>query len=70
MRITRNELDHIAGYRYGFIIADMVLGDTLAEFAEGGIEEDELAVAIQQHRIAYEGYLKKLHDCLRPVAEA
>lgn len=70
MRINRNDLDHIAGYRYGFIIADMVLGDTLAEFAEGGVEEDELAVAIQQHRMAYEGYVRKLHACLRPVAEA
>ena len=54
MRISRYELDHIAGYRYGFMIADMVLGDTLDEFAQGGIEEEELSVAIQQHRMAYE----------------
>lgn len=70
MRITRNELNDIAGYRYGFMIADMVLGDTLDEFAQGAVEEDELAVAIQQHRLAYEGYLEKLHECLRPIAEA
>ena len=70
MRITSNELNNIAGYRYGFMIADMVLGDTLNDFAQGEIEEDELAVAIQQHRIAYEGYVKKLHEYLRPVAEA
>ena len=70
MRITPNEMNNIAGYRYGFMIADMVLGDTLNEFADGSIEEDELAVAIQQHRIAYEGYVRKLHEYLKPVAEA
>lgn len=70
MRLTRYDLNHIAGYRYGFMIADMVLGDTLDEFAQGEIEDEELAVAIRQHRLAYEGYLEKLHDCLRPVAEA
>lgn len=70
MRISSNELTHIAGFRYGFMIADMVLGDTLNEFAEGSIDEDELEVALQQHRIAYEGYVKKLHEYLKPVAEA
>ncbi len=70
MRINSIELSQIAGYRYGFMIADMVLGDTLNEFAEGSAEEDELEVAIQQHRMAYEGYLKKLHEYLKPVAEA
>jgi hypothetical protein len=70
MRITRSDLNDIAGYRYGFMIADMVLGDTLSEFAQGSVAEDELAVAIQQHRQAYEGYLRKLHEYLRPVAEA
>ena len=70
MRMTRLELNEIAGYRYGFMIADMVLGDTLSEFAQGGVADDELAIAIQQHRQAYEGYLRKLHEYLRPVAEA
>ncbi len=70
MRINSIELSQIAGFRYGFMIADMVLGDTLNEFAEGSAEEDELEVAIQQHRMAYEGYLKKLHEYLKPVAEA
>ena len=35
MRINPAEMNQIAGYRYGFMIADMVLGDTLHEFAEG-----------------------------------
>ena len=70
MRISSNELTNIAGSRYGFMIADMVLGDTLNEFADGSIDEDELEVALQQHRIAYEGYVKKLHEYLKPVAEA
>ena len=70
MRISPGELSQIAGSRYGFIIADMVLGDTLNEFADGSIDEDELAVALQQHRMAYEGYVRRLHEYLRPVAEA
>ena len=70
VRINTEEMKRIAGYRYGFMIADMVLGDTLSEFADGTINEDELEVAIQQHRIAYEGYIRKLHEYLRPVAEA
>ncbi len=70
MRITRNEMSDIAGYRYGFMIADMVLGDTLREYAQGKIEDDELSVALSQHRLAYEGYVRKLHEYLRPVAEA
>ena len=69
-RVNAVELDRIAGYRYGFMIADMVLGDTLSEFADGAIDEDELAVALQQHRLAYEGYIKKVHEFTRPVAEA
>jgi hypothetical protein len=52
------------------MIADMVLGDTLREYAQGKIEDDELEVALQQHRMAYEGYVRKLHEYLRPVAEA
>jgi hypothetical protein len=63
-------MSNIAGYRYGFMIADMVLGDTLREYAQGKIEDDELEVALQQHRMAYEGYVRKLHEYLRPVAEA
>ena len=70
MRINAVEMNQIAGFRYGFMIADMVLGDTLDEFAEGAIGEDELEVALQQHRMAYEGYIKKLHEYLKPVAEA
>jgi hypothetical protein len=70
MRIPDHELDHIAGYRYGFMIADMVLGDTLSEFAEGAIDEDELAVALRQHRLAYEGYIKKVRECLTPLVQA
>ena len=42
----------------------------LRAHAQGEIEEEELSVAIRQHRLAYEGYLEKLHDCLRPIAEA
>ena len=48
----------------------MVLGDTLTEFADGSIDEDELAVALQQHRLAYEGYVKKVHEYVKPVAQA
>jgi hypothetical protein len=70
MRINPADMEQIAGYRYGFMIADMVLGDTLSEFALGAIDEDELELAIQQHRAAYEGYLKKLHEYVRPFAEA
>jgi hypothetical protein len=64
------ELDQIAGYRYGFMIADMVLGDTLHEYAEGAADQDELRVALQQHRMAYEGYVKKLHEYLTAVPQA
>jgi hypothetical protein len=70
MRITDNELSRIAGFRYGFMIADMVLGDTLNEFAQGAIDEDELSVALQQHRRAYEGYVRKLQAYVKPVAQA
>jgi len=70
MRIDAGELSRIAGYRYGFMIADMVLGDTLKEFADGAIDEDEMMIALQQHRTAYEGYVRKLHEYLTPVAEA
>ena len=70
MRLHNSELNHIAGYRYGFMIADMVLGDTLTEFADGSIDVDELSVALQQHRLAYEGYVKKVHEYLKPVAQA
>ena len=45
MRINTLELERINGYRYGFMIADMVLGDTLHEFAEGGADQDEVQVA-------------------------
>ena len=70
MRMHTGELDQIAGYRYGFMIADMVLGDTLHEFSEGTAGEDEVQVALQQHRMAYEGYVKKLHEYLTAVPQA
>ena len=70
MRMDTVELDQIAGYRYGFMIADMVLGDTLSEFAEGSADPDEVRVALQQHRMAYEGYVKKLHEYLVAVPQA
>jgi hypothetical protein len=70
MRISPTELERIAGSRYGFMIADMVLGDTLSDFADGDIDEDELLVAIRQHRLAYEGYVKRLHEYLTPIAQA
>jgi len=70
MRIGPDEMTRIAGFRYGFMIADMVLGDTLEEYADGAIDEDELAMALQQHRMAYEGYVTKLQDCVRPHAQA
>jgi hypothetical protein len=69
-RIDPLELSQIAGYRYGFMIADMILGDTLNEFADGSADEDELLIALNQHREAYEGYVRKLHEYIRPVAEA
>ncbi len=70
MRMDTVELDQIAGYRYGFMIADMVLGDTLHEFAEGAADQDEVQVALQQHRLAYEGYIKKLHEYLTVMPQA
>jgi len=70
MQVDTRELDRIAGYRYGFMIADMVLGDTLHEFAEGEADQDELQVALQQHRMAYEGYVRKLHEYLTTVPQA
>ena len=70
MRINPAELERINGYRYGFMIADMVLGDTLHEFAEGAADQDEVHVALQQHRAAYEGYIKKLHEYLTDVPQA
>jgi len=69
-RIDSMQLDRIAGYRYGFMIADMVLGDTLHEFAEGAAGEDEVQVALDQHRAAYEGYVKRLHEYLTAVPQA
>ena len=59
---------NIAGYRYGFMIADMVLGrhpDTSSP--RGGPTRMRSQVALQQHRAAYEGYVKKLHEYLKPV---
>jgi hypothetical protein len=70
VRMNAVELDRIAGYRYGFMIADMVLGDTLHEFAEGTADEDEVQVALDQHRVAYEGYVKKLHEYLTAMPQA
>ena len=72
MNVSLNgvELDQIAGYRYGFMIADMVLGDTLHEFAEGAADQDEVQMALQQHRMAYEGYVRKLHEYLTAVPQA
>ena len=70
MRINPAEMDRINGYRYGFMIADMVLGGTLNEFADGGADEDEVQVALQQHRMAYEGYVRKLHEYLTAVPQA
>ena len=69
-QVNTVELDQIAGYRYGFMIADMVLGDTLHEFAEGAADQDEVQVALQQHRMAYEGYVRKLHEYLTAVPQA
>ena len=70
MRIPAHEMSRIAGHRYGFMIADLVLRDTLDEFAEGCIEEDELALALSQHRQAYEGYVRELSQYARPPLEA
>ena len=70
MRIDAGELEQVAGYRYGFMIADMVLGDTLNEYAEGEAQADEVEVALRQHRLAYEGYVKRLHACLDTVPQA
>jgi len=70
MRIPAHELSRIAGNRYGFMIADLVLRDTLDEFAEGAIEEDELALALSQHRQAYEGYVRQLSQYAKPPLEA
>jgi len=69
-RIQTAELDAIAGYRYGFMIADMVLGDTLAEFAEGETNEDDLEVALLQHRQAYEGYVRRLQASMTAIPRA
>ena len=52
------------------MIADMVLGDTLEEYADGRIDHDELSLALSQHRVAYEGYLRKVSEYLPPIAEA
>jgi hypothetical protein len=70
MRIDHEEMTRIAAFRYGFMIADMVLGDTLQEYADGEIDEEELAMALQQHRVAYEGYVTRLQDYVRPEVEA
>jgi hypothetical protein len=70
MQMHAGELDQIAGYRYGFMIADMVLGDTLHEFSEGMADGDEVQVALDQHRVAYEGYVKKLHEYLTAMPQA
>ena len=65
-----SELERIAGYRYGFMIADMVLGDTLNEFAAGTAAEEEVQMALEQHRAAYEGYVRRLHQLLLAVPQA
>ena len=70
MRVDATGLDQIAGYRYGFMIADMVLGDTFHGFAEGSVDPEEVRMALQQHRMAYEGYVKKLHEYLTAVPQA
>jgi hypothetical protein len=57
-------LDRIAGLRHGFLIADEVLRDTLSDFARGRIEAEELALALQQHRVAYDSYANQLRSVL------
>lgn len=69
-RIDPTDFEQIAGCRYGFMIADMVLGDTLKDFADGRIDHEEMDLALSQHRMAYEGYLRRIAESLQPVAEA
>lgn len=70
MRTCDAELSRIAGSHYGFLIADLVLRDTVADFVEGSSDEDELAIALRQHRIAYEGYVSRLREYLRAQLRA
>ena len=64
------ELGEILDVRHGFVIADIVLRDTLAEYATGATDAAELLVALHQHRLAYEEYLRTMYACVAVPSEA
>jgi hypothetical protein len=64
MGIETQLLEQIGRRRHGFMIADMVLGDTLHDYAAGTIQADELQLALSQHRLAFEGYVRDVRSWL------
>ena len=57
----------IVDLRHGYWIADEVLRDTLSDFARGGIEAEELLLALRQHRAAFDIYTSQLLAVLEPA---
>ena len=51
--------------RSGFAIADRVLHDTLEDHGHGESDTADLLLALEQHRRAYEAYLRALYSCVR-----
>jgi len=70
MRINSQELGQLAEVRQGFVVADMVLRDTLDDYARGAADVTELLVALDQHRSAYAEYLYGFYACVRGIPDA
>ena len=61
------ELLRVAGLRDGFMIADAVLADVLADYIDGDVDHDDLRLALEQHRTAYASYREGLERTERAV---
>ncbi len=70
MRIETRKLGQLSEMREGFVLADLVLRDTLEDYARGRADVAELLVALEQHRMAYADYLQGLYACIREIPEA
>ncbi len=58
------ELRDISDVRHRFLIADIVLRDTLVDYARKKSDEEDLLLALRRQRMAYEGYVQMLYRTL------
>lgn len=70
MRVQPYVMEQLGRVRDGFMIVDLVLKETMREYARGTADEEQVLFALQQHRESYEGYLQELYQSLVPSPEA